>query len=265
MEPERILGIIFAAVLGGILGSFSNVLIIRWHEDKGLGGRSACPACKKTIRARHLIPVVSWLWLKGRCAYCRHKISGQYVMIEAAAAVLGIIAALRWDPFSQPMFWFEFLLSVSLLVPVAMDLRWKELPVEYLLGIGIAGMAFNFSGLSKLGNSGLLSMNLLNMAIALAAVAAFFGGQYLLSHGKWLGSGDIIFGIMMAGVLSWPLVAVGVYAAYVIGSVAALVGLASGRLSRKMQLPFAPALAAGTMVTVWFGAGILHWLSYASI
>ncbi len=265
MEIERIFGLLFAAILGGILGSFFNVLIIRWHEGKDLGGRSFCPKCKKTIKARHLIPIVSWLWLKGKCADCGKKISSQYVLVEATAAMLGIIAALRWDPFSQPMFWFEFLLSASLLVPVVMDLRWKELPVEYLLGIGIAGMAFNFSGLSKLGNSGLLSLNLLNMAIALAATAVFFGGQHLLSRGRWLGSGDIIFGLMMSGVLSWPLAAVGVYAAYIIGAVAALIGLVSGVFTRKMRLPFAPALAAGTMVAVWFGPGILHWLAYASI
>lgn len=264
MEIERIFGILFAAVLGGILGSFFNVLILRWHTGKGIGGRSKCPQCKKTIKARHLIPIFSWLWLKGKCAYCGKKISSQYVLVEAVAMVLGIIAALRFDPFTHPMFWFEFLLSVGLIVPFVMDLRWKELPVEYLLGMGAAGLVFRLSGAwsGTIYATG-LAVSASIFAILIAAV--FFGLQILLSKGRWLGAGDFYFGLMMAGVLGWPLVAVGVYAAYILGSVFAVAGLLSGKMTRKTRLPFAPALAAGTMVAVWFGPQIAGWLKYAFI
>lgn len=264
MEIDSILGIIFAAVLGGILGSFANVLIIRWHEGKSLGGRSACPHCKKTIKARNLVPVISWLLLKGRCADCGKKINSQYVMVEFAAVALGIIAALRWDPMVQPMFWFEFILSISLIVPVAMDLRWQELPVEYLVGVGLAGLAFRLGGLWP-GTPYAFGLAVTASVFALIVAGLFFGLQIVLSKGRWLGTGDLYFGLMMAGVLGWPLVAVGVYAAYIGGAVFALAGLASKRLTRKMRLPFAPALAAGTMAAVWFGAGVLDWLHYAFI
>ncbi|MBI5655151.1 prepilin peptidase [Candidatus Uhrbacteria bacterium] len=264
MEPERLFGIIFAAVLGGILGSFVNVLILRWHSGKGIGGRSSCPQCKKTIKARHLIPVLSWLWLRGKCAYCGKKINNQYVLVEAAALVLGIIAAMRWDPFAQPMFWFEFLLSVALIVPFVMDLRWQELPVEYLIGVGLAGLAFRLFGLWG-STVYLTGLGITTSIFALVATTVFFGLQIILSKGKWLGMGDFYFGLMMAGVLGWPLVVVGVYAAYILGAVVATVGLALGLVRRKSKLPFAPALAAGTMVAVWFGPQIAGWLKYAFI
>jgi len=261
MEIEFYLRVVFAAVLGGILGSFGNVLIIRWHGGKSLGGRSQCPGCKRPIKPRHLIPVVSWLWLRGRCAYCVRKIHPQYVLVEAAAVCLGIVAAVRWDPFSQPQFWLEFLFSVGLLVPVVMDLRWKELPVEYLLGLGVFGAVFGLAGFSPWMPAGQLAV--WPVLLGVAAAAVFFGSQIVLSRGRWLGEGDFWFGLMMGLALGWPSVAVAVYAAYILGGAAALAGFLSGRLKLKSKLPFAPALAAGTMVAMWYGPAIAEYFAYA--
>lgn len=261
MEIERIFGLIFAAVLGGILGSFGNVLILRWHAGKSLGGRSHCPGCKRPIRPRHLIPIVSWLWLRGRCAYCGRKIHPQYVLIESAACLLGAVVAWRWDPFSQPQFWLEFLLTAGLLIPVAMDIRWKELPVEFMLGLGAFGAAFGVFGYSPWMPAGWLAAR--SILLGCAAAAIFFGSQIVLSRGRWLGEGDFWFGLMLGLALGWPNVAVAAYAAYVCGGAFALAGFMAGKLSRKSKLPFAPALAAGTMVAMWYGPALAQYLAYA--
>ncbi|MFA4954725.1 MAG: prepilin peptidase [Patescibacteria group bacterium] len=261
MPIDRIVGIIFAALLGGVLGSFANVLIIRWHEDVSIGGRSACPQCKTTLKPRHMIPVLSWFMLGGRCASCRKKIHFQYPLVEATAALLGIVAALRHDPFSDWVFWFEFIVSVGLLVPVVMDIRWQELPVEYLAGLGVFSLVFRIwlipGGLSAW----------LMLLLAAGGATAFFGLQWLLSRGRWLGSGDIWFGALMGCVLGWPGVALGIYAAYVLGGLIAALGLLTGILKRGSRLPFAPALAAGTLIALWFGPQILAFfrLGYANI
>jgi leader peptidase (prepilin peptidase) / N-methyltransferase len=260
MSVDHVLGILYAALLGGAFGSFANVLILRWHEDASLLGRSACPHCKSRIPAKHLIPILSWLWLKGRCASCARAIHAQYILVEVAAVLLAVIAALRFNPFDLSVasfFWFEFFVTIALLVPVAMDVRWKELPVEYLIGVGT--IAF----LARVAFSGDPWSVIASTCIALAATTIFFGLQILLSRGAWLGMGDVWFGVAMAGILGWPLVGIAVYLAYLIGGVIALAGLSMGTFRRKSRIAFGPMLAVGTLCAIWLSETLLHWVGIA--
>lgn len=251
---ERLISVIFAAALGGALGSFSNVLILRWHESASLMGRSHCPSCNHVIRPRHLVPIFSWLWLRGKCADCGKPIHIQYPIIELVCALLGVIAALRTSPFGATpyQFWFEFIVSIAFIVPIVMDLRWKELPVEYMVGLAV--FAASFRWITHLSDFTLLSV------AALCIPVVFFGLQYVLSRGKWIGSGDIWFGGVMGAVLLDPWnVGVALYAAYILGGFVAAIGLITGIFKRGSRLPFAPALATGTMIALWFGDRITAW------
>jgi leader peptidase (prepilin peptidase) / N-methyltransferase len=263
MNAEHVVGVIFAGILGACLGSFANVLILRWHEAASITGRSACPHCKKNIRAYHLVPIFSWLFLRGKCAYCGAKIHHQYPLVEAVALLLGVVAALRWSPFGQATsahFWFEFILTVGLLVPIVMDLRWQELPVEFLVGLSVLAIGWNVMGAGVL-STGTISGRALSVLLAIALAVAFFGIQVWLSKGTWLGMGDVWFGAFMGAALGWPLVALAVYLSYLIGGGVALVGLAAGRFRSGDRLPFGPILAVGTVVTLWYGTDLTHWLS----
>ncbi len=246
----------FAALIGAALGSFANVVIIRFHEEASLWGRSACPTCKKLLRPRHLIPIFSWLVLRGRCADCKAAIHIQYPLVEGAAVLLAVIVAFRYDPFVSPLlFGAELILILALLVPVVMDIRWKELPVEYLVVLGlfgafIRGAGFTFEGF-------FLTQLFFDLILPVVAASTFFGLQVYLSKGRWMGSGDIWFGGMMGAILGWPGVLVGVYLAYVIGGMVALFGLAFKIYKRGDRLPFAPALALGTLIAHWYGAHLL--------
>ena len=253
MMLERIVGIAFAAALGGCLGSFANVLILRWHEDSSLWGRSKCPNCRRVLRPHHMVPVLSWIFLRGRCADCGKKIHIQYPVVELAAALLGVIAALRWDPVfleNGYHFWFEFLFTIGLLVPLVMDLRWQELPVEYLAGLGILGFLFQMSFVGPA-----------SLILAMVVAVIFFGLQVLLSGGKWLGIGDVWFGGMMGAVLGWPSVLLAVYLAYLAGGIFAVVGMALGSVTRRSRIPFAPLLIFGTLVTLWWGPSLLAFVT----
>lgn len=256
---EILVGVIFSAVLGAILGSFANVLILRWHEAAPITGRSRCPHCRTTIRPRHLVPVLSWIILRGKCAECHRRIHIQYPLVEVVSAFLAVAAALYAPPFSpsNPLeYWFLMLLFVGLVVPVVMDLRWKELPVEYLaaLGVCLCVMRYSMSYAAGLADPFMVIRHDLG---GLLIVLAFFGLQYLFSGGKWLGSGDILFGVFMALTLGWPNVLVGVYLAYIFGGLTAAIGLVFGLLHRHDRLPFAPSLALGTVLAYLYGEQII--------
>lgn len=246
----------FAAVLGACLGSFANVLIVRLHEASSIWGRSRCPSCQKTIRPRHLVPVISWILLRGRCADCKKEIHIQYPLVEILGAVFAVVAALRHDPFGPGLgfffFYGEIFLSIALLVMVGMDARWKELPLEFMVAVGaiaIVGRFFMqpFSWASTL-------FFIQNTAIAIALPVSFFGLQWMMSKGKWLGSGDVWFGAMIGAVLgTWQGTVIAMYAAYIVGGVAVSILFLSKQVKRGMRVPFAPALASGLLIAMWFG------------
>lgn len=261
MIDERTIGLVLAALLGGVIGSFANVLIIRWHAAASLLGRSQCPECGHILRPRHLVPIVSWLLLRGRCADCGEKIHIQYPLVEAASLLFGVIAALRHPPLTDfAPFLFEFITTISLIVPIVMDLRWKELPVEYLVNVGL--FAFLYRVISALVMGASPSTFLFNIFFAVAGAVAFFGLQVVISRERWLGQGDVWFGGMMGAILGTPpLTALAIYLAYIFGGLMAFIGLLAGAYKRKSRIPFAPALAAGTIVTIWHGETLLRLVS----
>lgn len=255
------MALFFSALLGAVIGSFENVLIIRWHEAASIAGRSRCMHCGHTLRPRHLVPIVSWIWLRGRCADCGKKIHFQYPLVEAAAMVFGIIAAFRHPPLTDSLFFvFEFVVTVGLIVPVVMDMRWKELPIEYVSALGIGAFLFHVIFAPLSGTT--FASAAQNIFFASAGVASFFGLQVLLSRRRWLGEGDVWFGAMMGAILGTPaLTAVGLYLAYLFGGAMALIGLLAGVVKRGSRIPFAPALAAGTIVALWHGDTLLGWIA----
>lgn len=255
---DPILRFAFAAVIGACFGSFANVLAIRLHSESSLLGRSKCPACDAPIQPQHLVPIFSWLALRGKCADCHAKIHVQYPLVEIAAACLAVIAASHADPFLAPaLFAGEFFFSLGLLVMVVMDLRWQELPLELMATIGVLG------ALVRVLLAPNQVMELYSVGIALTVAIAFFGLQWAISRGKWLGSGDIWFAAMMAGVLAWPLTGIAIYLAYLVGGSVVLLLFILRIVKRGMRVPFAPALALGTLLALWFGPNIQTWFSYA--
>ena len=266
-DPLSLWGVLLAALFGAVFGSFINVLAIRWHEGASIGGRSACPSCKSQLKAQHLVPIISWMVLRGRCAACHARIHPQYVAVEIAAALLAVIAALRWDPTnstSLPHFLFEFVVSLGLLVPLIMDLRWKEIPVEYVIALG-ACAAIARGLIARADGTATFWMTLAWTGVAVCAATAFFGGQIVMSRGKWLGQGDLWLGIGMAGILGLQGLGIALYLAYVVGGIVAGIALLAGLVKRRTKLPFAPALVAGTLGAIWFGPLIAEWIAHALV
>jgi prepilin signal peptidase PulO-like enzyme (type II secretory pathway) len=248
----RLVGGALALAFGSALGSFANVLVIRMREASSLWGRSACVHCKTPIAAKHLVPVLSWFVLGGKCASCGRPIHIQYPLVEGLAGLFALMAFLRHNPLDggaeAGLFLFELLFSMSLLVLVAFDWRWKLLPLEFMAGSTIVFAVWRMLG----------GVPFSSVAIGTVVGAGFLGVQVLLSRGKWMGSGDPWAGALVGAALGWPGVGFALYLTYIIGGLAAVYLLLSGIVRRGTRIPFVPLLASGALLALWFEPSLLR-------
>lgn len=177
------------AAFGLIVGSFLNVLILRYNTGKGLGGRSECFSCARQLTTIDLFPVVSFLIFKGRCRSCKSKISKQYVLVEIATALLFVFVYLHnshllGDGSALGMFTLKSIIDcvlMSLLVFMAgYDIRHKIIPD---LAVFIFGVLALIGSLITYGFSWWLIASGPLLALPFYLV-------WLLSGGRWMGLGD---------------------------------------------------------------------------
>lgn len=280
MDTYSIILTIYIFILGLCFGSFASVLISRTlNNEKGIvKGKSHCPDCHHQLMAIDLIPLFSFLFGKGKCRYCKKKISWIYPVLELTSAALFLFSfialqlpsigwqmdfANNWFHSASQLnlfsltFWvtliYLFALNLNLIAIVFSDLKEKAIPNSFLLSWGI---------LSLISLALSWPIDFFNILFALVAVTTVFGGQILISRGKWLGSGDFYFAIGMAILLGFEKTLVAIVFSYFIGSIISLILLASKKLSRKSTLPFTPFLALATLISLYFGNQI--WLWYTS-
>lgn len=258
-------------ILGTAVGSLLSVIIYRLKTDtKGLiFGHSFCPYCKKKLKWRHLVPVLSWLFLQGKCGYCGKKISVHYLMLELLTGILFLVTFLTWnfvevspsiinpDFLNYSINWqiFEkfifYIIEFSFLIAIFFyDLMHKEIPDQLSMPAIVIAIA------------GGLTFGIptpLNMLIGGGAIFAFFLLQFLLSRGKWIGGGDLRLGAFMGIFLGWEKGLLALVLAYLIGGVFSLFLLAGKKITRKSTIPFGPFMITGILIVVFWGEKILDW------
>jgi leader peptidase (prepilin peptidase) / N-methyltransferase len=231
-------------VLGVIFGSFGNVLIYRLPKNESIGGRSRCPHDGQPLATWDLVPIISYLILRGRCRRCSEKISLQYPLVELASGGLFLIAWSLTDAVSATIF-LAFSLWLLLLMGV-IDAQTQTIPDVLNFPFVLFAMAYGFF-------SGTLE------PLAPLLTCTFFGLQWAVSRGKWVGSGDIILAAgvgALAGTVPRAFFLLTV--TYVIGAVIALILLATGRKTHKDALAFVPFLAIGTLCTLLFADDVFN-------
>jgi leader peptidase (prepilin peptidase) / N-methyltransferase len=262
-----------SAVLGALVGSFLCVVIRRVPAGLSIvKPGSACPDCAHPIRPVDNIPIVSWLALGGRCRDCRRPISPRYPIIEAATAVVfGLVA---WWMLSASSPIGDAVSSAGAAAPVV-----QVLLVASYLWFAAAGIALAVIDLDthRLPNAIVLpgyavaaiglvvpaavSGDVSRLVTTVAGAAILFG-VYLLLSLAWqggMGAGDVkLAGVIGAflGFSGWGPLAVGAFAAFVLGGLASLVLLALRRAARRTAIPFGPWMLAGAWVGIVAGAPI---------
>jgi len=272
-------------VVGLCFGSFVNALVWRLHEQAKLAdkpkkspakgptaeqlsiakGRSMCPHCYHPLATKDLIPVVSWLMLRGKCRYC-HKSIPDNPVSELLVPALFIISYVAWPESlhaNQPAHIAHFVVWLIVLVGfVALtlyDFRWYLLPnrIVYPL-IAVSGLWALSSVLTAPG--GQHWERLWAVAGAVAVSSGIFYVLYQVSNEHWIGGGDVklglVIGFMVGSALHGMLV---LFISALLGTLAALPGIVAGKVGRNSRLAFGPFLMAATVIVVLFGTNLVDW------
>lgn len=246
--------------LGLILGSFVNALVWRMHEGRDwVNDRSECPHCEHKLGPLDLIPVLSWVMLRGKCRYCHKKIEDS-PLVELTLPALFVASYCFWtldltgSSLVAFIFWLAFL--VGFVALATYDLRWYLLPNKMVFPL-VALAVVQVITLAVLdGNWHII----LGAAGGASVISGIFYLIFQLSNGTWIGGGDvklgIVLGLLSGGVIESFLL---LFAASVLGMLVSLPLILQGKASRKTQLPFGPLLIAGLIIVKLFGVAILGW------
>jgi prepilin signal peptidase PulO-like enzyme (type II secretory pathway) len=252
-----IIALIFL-ILGIILGSFINAWVWRIENNLSVAkGRSMCPHCKHTLAWYDLIPVLSYVALKGKCRYCKAKISRQYPIIELTTGLLFMSTYILLSPASiQGWVQLGIILLISILLVAAYiyDAKHMELPEIFMLPAIALGVVYFGLNIIWQGYTAMIPQSIAIAVFVLAYVALWY-----FSKGQWLGAGDIRLAAIMALVLTPKQLLVGVFAAYLIGSIYGVSIIIKSKKKRGVKVPFGPFLIIGFYFGLFFGTQIANW------
>ena len=232
-----------------MLGSFASLLIRRLHfEEKGiLWGRSKCPNCQKPLQAKNLVPILSWIFQKGKCHACGKKISVRYPLIE-------IVFILTFFCFAQKFYGNSHFFPLTGIVFFTLVLFFYDL---WFLEVDnrIVFPAIFFVGIWAF----FREIPVQDFFIGALAGFLFYGIQYTISRGKWVGFGDLWLGLYMGLVLGWKYLFLALILAYIAGTIAAIYLLAFKKYTRKSAVPMGAFLLPATLVFLYEGEAIWKW------
>lgn len=256
--------IVFLFIIGLAVGSFLNVVAFRAvHGGSIIFGSSKCPNCKHKLSPADLIPIVSFISLRGRCRYCKKKISIQYPIVEASTGLLFLYAGYYWYvgtgslgfSFNSIAYLIFLLFIVSiLLVLFVTDLVDGLLP--NLITLPAVGVV-TFYKIYLLASGSLTIFGLgLDLLIALLMAAIFFGLVYF-SGERALGGGDVKLAFLIGLAVGWPAILVGLFVGFLTGGIASVMLLLIGKKRFGDTVPLGPFLTIGATVALFWGPQIL--------
>lgn len=249
-------------IFGTIIGSFLNVVSLRFNTGKNVGGRSVCMSCGKKLVWYELFPVLSYIFLGGVCSKCKTKISFQYPLVETITGFLFVLIFIKILPIFDlhtdlivvtnfHLFWFIFYLIITsiLMVISIYDIKHKIIPDKFV---------YTFITLSFIsifiGQNSWFIIPSFNSLIAGPLLALPFALLWLISKGNWMGFGDakLVLGI------GWILgLGFGANAIILSFWIAALVSISWLLITRhsikpKTEIPFGPYLIIGMYIVFFY-------------
>jgi leader peptidase (prepilin peptidase)/N-methyltransferase len=248
--------LVVIGLLGVAIGSFLNVVIWRVPRGESVAHPpSHCPSCDAAIRPRDNVPVVSWLLLRGRCRNCATHISARYPLVEVTTGVLFVAFGIKIGIHADlPAYLYIAAVGIALAM---IDIDLLRLPdiltlPSYPVGLILLGVAAWVDDAPHA---------FLRAVIGMAALAAFYGAVWLV-YPAGMGFGDVklagVVGLYLAW-LGWGQLAVGAFAAFLVGGIVSIALVIFKDSGRKTKVPFGPFMLIGLLIGIFLG----HWLAHA--
>lgn len=225
-------------------------------------GRSRCDHCKRQIAWYDNIPLVSYLWLRGKCRHCGKPIDQYHPVLELSSglflAATYLYYGLSWQGLVASVF------GLFMLLIFAYDLRHQIIPnvvvvPAIVLSLVVLLYQFLLSSHHADWQLSVWSTDPESYLLAAGVLGLFFLALSVVSRGTWIGGGDLKLAVLIGLLLGWPYALVAVMLAYVIGSVYAIVLLVTNRATLKTSIAFGPMLVIGYFVAAFYGDTIVNW------
>ncbi|MGW8194459.1 MAG: prepilin peptidase [Desulforhopalus sp.] len=242
-----------AALLGAVVGSFLNVVILRLPDENQsiVFPASHCPQCQSPLRWYENVPIVSYLLLRGKCGHCHTSISFQYPLVEAMMAMLSIGLVITYHLSAATAAYFLF--CAALVVIIFIDIHHQIIPdvislpgifLGFLCSFVIDTVTWQSSLIGLLAGGGLLY-----------GVALLY---YLLRKIDGMGGGDIKLLAMIGAWLGWQSLPFVIFASSLTGSIFGIIAMFYQKKGGKTRIPFGPFLSLSALVYTFFGDQIHH-------
>ncbi|MEK7607722.1 MAG: prepilin peptidase [Patescibacteria group bacterium] len=253
-------------VFGLIIGSFLNVVILRWNTEASISkGRSKCFSCDRTLSWYELIPIFSFLFQRGKCRECKSKISWQYLFVELATAlVLPFIFLMNNGTLISKV--STFIVTCFYIVIFVYDMRHKIIPDFFsytaaLMALGIIALEWQSSGVLDI-----------TKVIAGPSLFLFFYFFWFVSRGRWMGLGDAKLALSIGWLLGlWQGIAAILLSFWIGASVSLLIMLCQRviwkkkGLGLKSEIPFGPFILIGFCISFFFHIDIQSILLFLAV
>lgn len=246
---------------GSAVGSFLNVLVYRIPRGESFWvGRSHCDNCNKKLAWHDLLPIISYLLLAGKCRYCRGAISIFYPVIEKLTGILFVIVIfsligrdyyLLTDPHYLLTASYYLFITSSLMTIFLTDFKYGIIPFKIVFPAVI--VTFIWYLFFPAENS-----TLLNAILSALGVFIFFFLLFIITKGRGLGFGDVVYVFLMGLLLGFPKIVLGLYISFLSGAVISLIlVLAQRKKIKGGTIPFGPFLVGGTLISMLWGNAII--------
>lgn len=280
---DKALMVIMLGWLGAMFGSFAGAQVWRLRakqlvEDAAMGekvntrevtrlkrllrpvmnDRSECLHCHHRLSWYDLLPIVSWLTLRGRCRYCRHRIGWMELFMEVGLAVAFIASYVAWPrPLSSVLDIIAFsvwlIALVLMMILMAYDAKWSLLPFTINIAFIVVALLFYIVYTASGGNEG---VSVISTVGALLIVAGLY---FIFALAGWSGLGDSILGVGLALIVArWEGAFLTVFLANLLGSLCLIPLAIRHRLHRKLHIPFGPFLIIGAFLAFLWGDKIIE-------
>lgn len=297
--PINFVMVLIGFLLGTILGSFAKVLADRSISYKSFWGRSYCVHCKHTLAWYDLFPILSFIFLRGKCRYCHKKINIEYLLVEVVMGLLiGYLLFQNFDNFPLERYSvnFQFLLLLLdfifktffvsiLLVLFLTDLKKMFIPDRIILPAIVVSIMFitviiiikviflyYFLNRTRVGqlllpphsdyfqrHALMTAEPLLGAILTAILVGGFFWGLVIITKGKGMGGGDVKLGAFIGLVLGFPQGILAIISSFILGALFSLILIALKKKHFGQSIPFGPFLVLGSLISLFWGRQILGW------